>query len=404
MRRSGRGFQEPFSVRRLSEVDISHILELAQQNPQILVGAAVTISAVVSYRPIKNLYHITTLAYMNGRYAAEGNMLLQSQELTNLLEAGGVRGAQEVLKNMGYTIPSLEGADSVEIGRAAEEIYLSKLREMRARGPKNLKRALDLIEEELLYRNIAAAMVYLKEKERGVVRRLPLIPTRRMSRADIEKIERMESLEAFYEYYTGEDVRDLEELIRRLKGPLERGEYDELFYMAERLYIERFSGALGDFDPFYRRPLEHLMKWKADRAGMRTALALALRGEGERMRGLAEGTLGRIRPWKLEQMALAGEGSFKEEVLSTPYGDLIKRSSLEGALSPDPFVFERFLDLLEMEVAEEIYIQYTLSLGTILRHLMLRRLEARNLRLVLLGLARGMPRESVMKMMITGGG
>ena len=385
-------------------MDISQVLELARQNPQIVMGAAVTISVAVSYRPLKNLYHITTLAYMNGRYAAEGNRLLKIQELTNLLEAGSVKGVQEVLKNMGYPTPPLEGADSVEMGRASEEIYLSKLREMRERGPRSLRRALDLIEEEVLYRNIAAAMVYLKERERGVVRRPPLIPCRRMGRADIEKIEKMESLEAFYEYYTGEDVRDLEELIGKLKGPLERGEYDDLFYLAERLYIEKFSGALGDFDPFYRRPLEHLLKWKADRAGMRAALALALRGEGERMRKLAEGTLGRIRPWKLEQMALSEEGSFREEVLSTPYGDLIKRASLESALSPDPFAFERFLDMLEMEVAEEIYIRNTLSLGTILRHLMLRRLEARNLRLVLLGLTRGMPRESVMKMMITGGG
>lgn len=385
-------------------MDISQVLELARQSPQIVLGAAALITGAVSYRPLKNLYHITTLAYMNGRYAAEGNRLLQSHELTNLIEAGSVKGALEVLKNMGYPTLPLEEMDSVEIGRAAEEIYLSKIREMRERGPRTLKRALDLIEEEVLYRDIAAAMVFLKEKERGVVRRPPLLPCRRMTRADIEKIERMESLEAFYEYYSGEDVRDLEDLIGRLKGPLERGEYDELFYLAERLYIERFQGALGDFDPFYRRPLEQLLRWKADRAGMRAALALALRGEGERMRKLAEGTAGRIRPWKLEQMALSDERGFVEEVLSTPYGVLIKRASLEGALSPDPFSFERFLDLLEMEVAEEIYIQNTLSLGTILRHLMLRRLEARNLRLVLLGLARGMPRESVMKILVTGGG
>lgn len=385
-------------------MDLSQVFELARQNPQIVMGAAVAISGAISYRPLKNLYHITTLAYLNGRYAAEGNRLLQVQELTNLLEAGSVRGALEVLKNMGYPEIVLEGEDAVELGRAAEEVYLSKIREMREKGPGSLRRALDLIEEEILYRDIAAAMVYLKEKERGAVRRPPLLPCRRMTRADIEKIEKMESLQAFYEYYSGEDVRDLEELIRRLRGPLEKGEYDELFYLAERSYLEYFSGSLSEFDPFYRKPLEDLLKWKADRAGMRVALALALRGEGERMRSLAEGTLGRIRPWKLEQMALSGKEGFREEVLSSPYGDVIKRASLESAISTDPFAFEGFLDLLEMEVAEEIYLKNSLGLGTILRHLILRRLEARNLRLVLLGLARGMPREALRKMLVTGGG
>jgi len=368
------------------------------------MGAVSVIAAAVSYRPLKNLYHITTLAYLNGRYGAEGNRLLEPQEMYNLLETGGIGEAVDLLRNMGYRVEVEPSADSFDIGRGTFGIYSGALKEMEMKAPKRLRKVLSILEEETFYRNISSALLYLKRKEEGVVGRAPLLPTRRMTKHDIEKIERMAGLEEFYEYYSGEDVRDVEELLKELKKPLEEGDYERVMYLSERFYYKRFYEELKSFDTFYRRALEDYWKWKVDRLNLKTALAYSLRGEPERVEKIVEGLTGRIKSWKISQIAFSSGRDFKEELLSTPYGDLIRRASLEGEVEREPFMFERFLDLLEMHMAEEIYVKNVLTLGTILRYLILRWLEAKNARTALLGILRGVPRETVLKNMVLRGG
>ncbi len=357
----------------------------------VIVGGSLLIVVLLVMSYFKVLLSIASFTYPNAKYRAIGNPFLSNSVLSPLVEGNNLNEVYQELEDRGYDLSKEATLDQNELERELESETMSFMRRAYRNCPLSAK---EFAGAWLLRFDVRMAKRALKSKMTGDSREdmsEKLIPVRRVDEKVIDSLV---------------NARDLQEVIDILKEagfeePLQGEDPTEDMYSLEvsfdRYVYQRIQKSVKNVESEERPPVKYFFGRYVDVKNLK----ILIRGlrEGVDKEQLKKALLpsGReLERWKLESMV---ESSGLEEALveleGTSYAEIRRDAATMG-----PFEIEKYLDKKMIQMASEVMSQNVLSVGPLLRFLVGKEVELRNLNILSRGLREKMPSESIEALLV----
>ncbi|MFO8109743.1 MAG: V-type ATPase subunit [Thermoplasmata archaeon] len=357
----------------------------------IIVGLSLLIVVLLVMSYFKVLLSIANFTYPNAKYRAIGNPFLSNNVLLPLIEGNNLNEVYQKLENSGYKISKEATLDQNELESELESETMSFMRRAYRSCPLSAK---EFAGAWLLRFDARMVKRALKSKLAGDSRedmKDKLIPVRRVDEKVIDSMV---------------NARDLQEIIDVLKEagfeePLQGESPAEDMYSLEvslDKYVYRgIQKSVKNVESEERPPVKYFFGKYVDVKNLK----IVIRGlrEGVDKEQLKKALLpsGReLERWKLESMV---ESSGLEEALveleGTSYAEIRRDASTMG-----PFEIEKYLDKKMIQMASEVMSQNVLSVGPLLRYLVGKEVELRNLNILTRGIKEDIPKDILIELMI----
>ncbi len=361
----------------------------------LIVAVALLVVVVLFMSYFRTILSITHFAYPNAKLRARGVRFIHERDIEGLIECGSVNELFSKVDKAGTEIPKGLKDDVDQFEVVIEKAMVDDITDARHSAPEEIK---PFVDAWLLRYDVRMLKRAIKGSIRGLTREQmngTVFPVRVVDDDLIEEII---------------NSRDFQEILNVIKGTP---------------FAEVFIGRETEEDFF-------IIDMKLDRYAFRKMRSTMLRAETEDqsaiklfvgkytdimnlkmlIRGIHEGVdsdelgeamlpAGRELPeWKLEKMREARDiDEALVELEGTSYSGLRKT----GAEKNDLYAKERYLDTMLLDITSNMMTQYVLSVGPIIRFLMGKEFEVRNLKAVARGIAEGLKSVDIKEMMIVKG-
>lgn len=357
----------------------------------ILVGGSMLVVVLLVMSYFKVLLSIANFTYPNAKYRAIGNPFIDRNLVTSLLDGKNINEVYQVLTDRGYNLSKEATVDQEELEKHLEERTIDILRNAHRNCPLSAK---DFAGAWLLRYDATMAKRALKSKMAGEDLRDKLVPVRRI---DSEVIENMNN---------ARDIQEVMDILREagFREPLrEQDPRKDMFALEtslDRFVYDSIRRSVKNVHAEERPPVKYFMGKYLDIKNLKI-LSRGLR-EGVERDVLKKALLppGReLEAWKLESMADApGPEEAFVELEGTSYSGLRR-----DAASLDTFEIERKLDGMMLKTASEIMSQNVLTVGPILKFMLGKEMELRNLNIITRGMRENIPKEHIEALLVMEG-
>ncbi|MFO7992393.1 MAG: V-type ATPase subunit [Thermoplasmata archaeon] len=358
----------------------------------VALSLLVVIVLFMSY--FRTLISIANFAYPNAKFRARGNPFIEEENVDKLIESGNLNEIFSEIKKSGYQLPKKPSAELETFEEQLDKSNIDLVKEALYAAPDRLK---PFVKTWLLRYDVLMVKRAIRSASRGIDKEKLeeiLYPVNIVDRKVIEDISTSKNIQQIFnslsETKFGEVLKEREWNgdFFRLDTDLDRFAFNELKKATLKVETEQQS-----VTRYFVGKYTDLMNLKIIFRGLR---------EDIDKESLKESLLpdGReIARWKLENMVEAK--NMKEalvELDGTSYQELGKKD-----VSSSDYEIECYLDITLIELASEIMSQYILSIGPILKYLIGKEYELRNLKVLVRGVNEGVDPNRIKKMMILEG-
>lgn len=366
----------------------------------LVVGIAMVI-VLITKGMIKMLLVITSFMYPNAKLQAIGNDYVKTDELEALMESRRFPDAVNAM--VAKNVPIKDVSDFNEAEVLLDKLNITSIEQALIDCPQSLKPLLK---------------AYLKKYEVGMIKKAlktKLFGGLKASQADqLEKNLNpvgditSEIIATMLETERPEEVADLfaQTLFgKELKEAIQ--EYDGNFQKIENLLdkhvFNELKNSIEEVEPSVMVPVKQFVNQLTDV----TNIKILLRSKHKKysVEDCRSSLLppGRALPlWKLEQMSEANDiTELLTELEGTPYIVPVREAMSDYEKMRSIAPLELALDRYLLTKIVELSIQYTITAGPMIRYVVSKEYETRNLKTILRGLSEGMPDEKITPLLVT---
>ncbi len=357
----------------------------------IIVGVSLLIVVVLLMSYFRQLITIANFTYPNAKFRAHGNPFITNEELEPLTESKNINEVYSKIRENNYQIPK-EGLEDIrEVEKHLENETISLLRKAYVASPEDAKPLVNAWIKRYDVKMVKRAIKAVsrgKEKEEILQKLSPVKEIDEEMIDDIASATNLQEVMGALKDTEYEDVltgKDWEDNFFQLDVALDRYIFEKLRKAVtkvgteERAHVKYFFGRYTDISNLkivFRGLREDL-----DKETIKDSLLPSGR---------------ELERWKLEDMIDANNAEeAMVELEGTSYADL----RTEGTSMSD-FDLEMYLDKKLLSIVSEISSQQILTVGPMIKYLVSKELELRNLKTLIRGLHEDLDSDRIKEMMI----
>ncbi len=357
----------------------------------IIVGLALLVVVVLLMSYFNVLLSIADFTFPNAKFRAHGTSFLKEETVSPMLESRNINEVFSKVREEGYDIPKEATEDMDEVEKHLESSTLKFLKRARNISPDRTKPLVDAwlnrYDVKMLKKAVKAQRgEYDKEEIQSMLFPVKIVDEDTIeSMASARNIQELSTVLKETEFADVLAGMDIEEDTFLLDTELDKFAFEKLkkavmeVHAEERSPVKYFIGKYTD-----------IFNLKVIMRGLREDV------EDERMKDCLLPDGWELKRWKLENML---ESKNMEEALveleGTSYAELRK----EG-VSKEPFEIEKELDVMLLGLTSKIWSEQVLGVGPLLKYLVGKEFELRNLKIILRGLKEGASPDRMRDMII----
>ncbi|MFW6375772.1 MAG: V-type ATPase subunit [Thermoplasmatota archaeon] len=357
----------------------------------IIVGISLLIVVVLLMSYFRVLVSIANFTYPNAKFRAHGNPFIKEENLKPLSESRNINEVYSKIREHNYEIPKEATEDINEVEKNLEMNTIEYIKKAYMATPNEAKPLVNawLAKYDVkMAKRAIKAVAREKEKEEIDQKVLPV----KMIDEDLKD-----------ELMSARNVQELlgilknTELDEVLSGKEWEDNFFELDIALDKYLFEKMRQAVMQVEAEEKSPVKYFFGKYTDILNLK----IVFRGIREDIdeEVLKDSLLppGReLEKWKLENMV---DSSNLEEAMVELEGTSYTELRTEGT-SMSNFDLEMNLDKKLLSIVSEILSQNILTIGPLIKYLVAKDLELRNLKILIRGLKEGMDPERISKMMI----
>lgn len=357
----------------------------------IIVGISLLIVVVLLMSYFRVLVSIANFTYPNAKFRAHGNPFIKEENLKPLSESRNINEVYSKIREHNYEIPKEATEDINEVEKNLEMNTIEYIKKAYMATPNEAKPLVNawLAKYDVkMAKRAIKAVAREKEKEEIDQKVLPV----KMIDEDLKD-----------ELMSARNVQELlgilknTELDEVLSGKEWEDNFFELDIALDKYLFEKMRQAVMQVEAEEKSPVKYFFGKYTDILNLK----IVFRGIREDIdeEVLKDSLLppGReLEKWKLENMV---DSSNLEEAMVELEGTSYTELRTEGT-SMSNFDLEMYLDKKLLSIVSEILSQNILTVGPLIKYLVAKDLELRNLKILIRGLKEGMDPERISKMMI----
>lgn len=363
----------------------------------VLLFLIFIIISVLFIIKFSGLTSVIKFAYPNAKYNAMGNPYVREDKLDSLLD----------LKNLHEFINVLEKEYNFKEEKDVEDIENSLIKSRNASfqgiindSPKPIKKFFD---------------IYFQKYELEIIKSIFL------SKLDNEEMETFHPLGMISEEFlynvkdikNTQDVLDLLKEIKYFNNPEIYLQLNELFEkydnnfleidtVLDKYYYKNLKNIEKKIMRGFSKPFKIIINMQIDLTNINILLrAKQSNFKIETFEKLIIGQGRNIAEWKLKQLFLSENiNSVIEGLNDSPYYEILKSANTDFEKSNDIFVYEKAIDSYILNTSKEFSFRHVLTSGPLLRFLISKEFEIRNLRTTARGIQEKINKNTIKKLLI----
>ncbi|MFW6141076.1 MAG: V-type ATPase subunit [Candidatus Saliniplasma sp.] len=359
-----------------------------------IVGVALLIVVLLLMSYFRTLVAISNFTFPNAKFRAHGIHFIEREKVEPIVESRNINELYQAIRETGYELPKEETGDIDEVEQRLENNNVEYMKKAYRISPLETK---PFVEAWLARYDVKMAKKAIKFISRGgdpEYLKNYLIPVRIIDEDVIDELSSSRNLQ--------EAVTILKETeFGEILGKEEWG--DDFFKLDMELDIfafEKLRKAVTNVESEQRPPVKYFFGRYTDLLNLKMIIRGIREGiEQETMKAYLLPPGRELENWKLNQML---ESSNLEEALVELEGTSFEAVRKKAA-SKSHFEIERYLDEELLNMASEVMSQQVLTVGPLLRFLVGKEIELRNLKILVRGLKEGLDPDKIRNMLILEG-
>ena len=331
----------------------------------------------------RGLTAIVKFAYPNAKYNAMGNPYVLKEKIEPLLDSKNLQEFINILEKE-YNLKEIKNIEEVE--DTLKKVKASCFQDILNDSPKPIRNFF-----QTYFRKYEIDMIkgVLRSKlENEEIEKLH--PFGNITEEIIYKMKEVkEAIEVIdllddYKYFDGSKIiENLNDILKSYDG-----NSLEIDNILDRYYFKKLREVEHKILRAFSKPFKQIINMQIDMTNIKILLrAKDINYEPEIFEKLIIGEGKDIANWKLKQLYLAENiGAIIEGLTDTPYKDPLKSAAQDYEKTNDIFVFEKALDSHLLRIGMELSLKHVLTSGPMIRFLISKEFEIRNLRTIARGI------------------
>jgi V/A-type H+-transporting ATPase subunit C len=367
----------------------------------ILVVGLITIIVFIIKGKIKMLMVITSFMYPNAKLHAMGNDYVKQDELEALLESRRFADAINLMSTKNYPVKDVKDINKAE--SILDKYNIESIEHALIDCPQSLKPLLKAYLKKYEVSMIKKALKSKLFREKNAS--IQLEPSKNIHSvggitsdiiATMMETERSEEIaEMFAQTPFG---KELKEAIQEYDG-----NFQKIENLLDKYVFSELKNSIETVEPSVNVPVKQFVNQLTDITNIKILLRAKFKKysiEDARSSLLPPGRS--LPAWKLEQMCEANDiTELLAEIEGTPYitpiRDALPDYEKSRSISPLEIALDRFL----LSRIVDLSVQYTITAGPMIRYIVSKEYEVRNLKTVLRGLSEELPENKITPLLIT---
>ncbi len=357
----------------------------------VIVGVALLIVVLLLMSYFRTLVAISNFTFPNAKFRAHGTHFIEKEKVDPIIESRNLNEFYQVVRENGYELPKEETGDIDKVENRLELNNVGYMKKAYRLSPLETK---PFVEAWLVRYDVKMAKRAIKHIAKGgdpEQLKSDLIPVKNI---DEDIIDNLSSSRNLQEAIT--ILKDTE--FEKVLGKKEWGEdFFKLDVELDKFAYDRLRKAVSNVESEQRAPVKYFFGRYTDLLNLK----MVIRGvreniDKEFMQDYLLPTGRELEDWKLQQML---ESKNLEEALVELEGTSFEDIRKEAA-SKSHFEIEKYLDKQLLIIVSEVMSQQVLTVGPLLKFLVGKEIELRNLKILARGLKEGLEPDKIRKMLV----
>lgn len=360
----------------------------------LIVGISLMVVVILVMSYFQTLVSIANFTYPNAKFRAHGTPFIKKEVLDPLIEGRNTNELLNQLQSNGYEIPKESWGDIDDIENFLDERTLEYMKETFRASPLSTRPFADAWMNKY---DVKMLKKMIKSKAKGVPDeeiRDSVVPVKIVDETLIDEMLNARNIQEVLALLRGTEFSEV------IGGQEWTGDFFQLDSELDKFAYGRLKKAVLKVPPEDRSAIKYFFGKYTDILNMK----IIFRGLREDVdRDLLKNSLlpsGReLERWKLENMVDSKDiEESLVELEGTSYGGIRK----EG-VSKDDFQLEKHLDSSLLQITNEMMSQYVLSVGPMLKFMVGKEFELRNIKIIARGLIEGVKPAKMNNMLVMEG-
>ncbi len=368
----------------------------------IFISILAGVVSILLMRRFRYIVILIRFSYPNAKFNAMGNRFVHEDELDRLVESNDVSDALNMIASKDYEFKELRTL--AEIDHALRATKFAFFDRMASELPTVVQPVLDAYMRKFEMGMVKAALrAKLFDQPKATLERA-LVPVGSLSHKTIEKLvdaERVEDVAAILEHEPYADlIKSHIEARERSAGKVG---FDTLEHALDRFVIEELKEAVEDIDRMIQPAVREFVLEYIDIVNLKLLYRTThLNYPSDRIYELLMSDGLRLSDWKLEQLSRAENvQELTAQLDGTPCHRPLKNAFLRYMKEKSAAVFELVLDQYLLRQSIRYSTKHFTTVGPMVRFMISKEFEMRNLRTVLHGLSERWTREQLRPLLVT---
>jgi len=360
----------------------------------VIVGVALLLVVLLLMSYFRTLVAISNFTFPNAKFRAHGIHFIDKEKVDPIIESRNLNEFYQVVRQNGYELPKEETGDIDKVEKRLELNNVGYMKKAYRLSPLETK---PFVEAWLVRYDVKMAKRAIKHIAKGgdpEQLKNELTPIRIIDDNIIDDLS---------------SSRNLQEAITLLKETefgkvLGKEEWGEDFFKLDveldKFAYDRLRKAVTNVESEQRAPVKYFFGRYTDLLNLKMVIRGVREGmDKELMQGYLLPSGRELEDWKLQQML---ESNNLEESLVELEGTSFEDIRKEAA-SKSHFEIEKYLDKELLKIVSEVMSQQVLTVGPLLKFLVGKEIELRNLKILVRGLKEGFEPDRIRKMLVLEG-
>jgi len=357
----------------------------------IIVGLSLLVVVVLLMSYFRVLVSIANFTYPNAKFRAHGNPFIKKENLKPLSESRNINEVYSKIREHNYDIPKEATEDINEVEKNLEMDTIDYIKKAYMATPNEAKPLVNawLAKYDVKMTKRAVKAVSREKKKEEIDQKV--LPVKMIDESLKDEIISARNMQELLGILKNTDLDEV------LAGKEWEDNFFELDVALDKYLYEKMRQSVMQVEAEEKSPVKYFFGKYTDILNLKIVFRGIREDIDEEI--LKDSLLppGReLEKWKLENMI---DSTNLEEAMveleGTSYADL----RTEGA-SMSGFEMEMYLDKKLLSTVSEILSQNILTVGPMIKYLVAKDLELRNLKILIRGLEEGMDSEKISSMMI----
>lgn len=352
-----------------------------------ILGVAVIIILIIFMSYYRTIVSIARFAYPVARVRAIGNLYIKKEKLFELANAKTVSEAVSMIEKEGYRV------DEKNVENSLNEYFINNIKKLIEVVPENSKAVFDAfltkIESQQIKKLIR--MKYSNAGKEEIIKKV--LPVKKLDSTLISELS---------------DAKDVENLVSMLRETSFNDAFKTDVYellslerSLDRYAHEKLRNAYLRIDPDIQAPVSVFAGRMADIVNIKIMLRARKMGySAEKTEKILLRKGREIAEWKLHEIVSAASvNDIVSELEGTSYAKILKEK-LPEAETTGIYVLENALDRYFLKIVSMLSSEHSLTIGPLLRFVVAKEYEIRNINAVIKGVSEGLPPKKIESLLV----